>query len=120
VAEAHVVAAEGARPGSAYALGGENLPQVRVFEIAREHTGRPVPRRLPYWLASAVAMAEERRARLTGRLPLVTRGAIEIFRHDWPLDSSAAVRDLNFRLVPLVEGIAEMFKSTGQALGTGH
>ena len=118
VAEAHIAAAERAAPGSAYALGGENLPQVRAFEVAREHTGRPVPRRLPYWAASAIGAAEETRARLTGRTPRLTRGAVEIFRHDWPLDSSAAVRDLNFRPLALVEGIRALLgDSRNEAMG---
>ncbi len=112
VADAHVIAAERAAPGSSYELGGENLPQVRAFEIVREHTGRPVPRRLPYWLASTVGAVEEARARLTGRMPLVTRGAVEIFRHDWPLDSSAAVRDLNFQIVPLVQGVLTLLRKS--------
>ena len=116
VAEGHIAAAERGAPGAAYALGGENLPQIRAFEIAREHTGRRLPRGLPYWLASTIGAAEEARAWLTGITPRVTRGAVEIFRHDWPLDSSAAARDLNFRPLSLVEGIRVLVGETRNRL----
>ena len=33
---------------------------------------------------------------LFGGTPLITRGAVEIFRHDWSLDSSEAIRDLGY------------------------
>jgi hypothetical protein len=43
---------------------------------------------------------------MTGRPPLITRGAVEIFRHDWPLTSDAAARDLGLRVTPLPDGLA--------------
>jgi nucleoside-diphosphate-sugar epimerase len=105
VAAAHVAAVERARPGSAYSLGGENLPQRRPFEILREVRGLALPRRIPYWLATCGAAGEEARARLTGRPPRLTRGAVDIFRHDWPLDSSAAARDLGYEITPFRRGL---------------
>jgi hypothetical protein len=41
--------------------------------------------------------AEELRVALFGGTPLITRGAVEIFRHDWSLDSAEAIRDLATR-----------------------
>ena len=40
VARGHVAAMEQGRAGATYRLGGENAPQMRVFEIVRELTGR--------------------------------------------------------------------------------
>jgi len=110
VAAAHVAAIEHAAPRGEYLLGGENAPQMRPFEIAHAALGRALPRRLPYWLADAAGLAEELRARVTGRAPLVTRGAVEIFRHDWPLDSSDAIQDLGYRISPLSQGISAILK----------
>ena len=45
--------------------------------------------------------AEELRVTVFGGTPLVTRGAVEIFRHDWSLDSSDAIRDLGYTMTPL-------------------
>src|SRR5438067_2033677 len=83
----HSAALVRGRIGGRYALGGENASQRRVFEIVREVTGRRVPLRIPFPLATLLGAAEELRVFLVGGTPLITRGAVEIFRHDWSLDS---------------------------------
>lgn len=105
VADAHLAAIERAEPGSRYTVGGENATQRRLFEIVREITGRPVPPRIPFPVASAMAAAEELRAHMTGTLPRMTRGVVEIFHHDWALDSSAAMAALGYRITPLASGV---------------
>ncbi len=107
VATAHVAAVERGQIGGRYAVGGENAPQRRLFEVLRDLTGRALPREWPSWLAYAAGAVEEGRVRLTGGLPLVTRGAVEIFQHDWPLDSGAAERDLGYGMTPLARGVAQ-------------
>jgi farnesol dehydrogenase len=116
VADAHVTAVERAKPGSDYELGGANVAQQRPFEIVRELGGRDVPRRIPFAVAAAAGTIEEWWARLTGRTPRLTRSTVEIFRHDWPVDAAAAVRDLNYRVTPLVQGLRRLLAE----LGTGH
>jgi len=115
VAEAHVSALTRGRVGAEYTLGGENVPQVRVFEIAARLTGRPLPRRIPYAAATLVAAIAETRARLTGRMPLVTRGAVKIFRHDWPLDSTRSRDELSYHITPLEQGIRATLAAIGQS-----
>jgi len=106
VAAGHCAALERGATGARYGLGGENVTQTAVFTIVRELTGRPLPRRLPFGVAAAIGALEEARVRLFGGLPLVTRGAVDIFRHDWPVDSAAAVRDLGYTMTPLIEGMS--------------
>lgn len=106
VADAHVAAVTHASPGREYAVGGENAPQGSIYQFVRERRGRAVPRRLPYAVATAGAIACEAWAALTGRPPLLTRGVVDIFRHDWPLESDAAARDLGLRVTPLTDGLA--------------
>lgn len=118
VADAHVRAAERATAGSTYALGGENVPQMRVFELVEARTGTRRPRRIPYSIAAALGAVEEARARLLGASPLVTRGAVEIFRYDWPLDSSEAERDLGYRIRPLAEGIERLLASRAERVSS--
>jgi NAD+-dependent farnesol dehydrogenase len=115
VADAHVTAVERAAPGADYWLGGENVAQVRPFEILQQLRGTALPRRIPFAVAAAAGAFEEWKAQLTGRPPRLTRGTVEIFRHDWPIDSAAAVRDLNFRVKPIVQGIQDLLGDT-QAL----
>src|SRR5262249_6057560 len=59
VAEGHVRALERGAIGGRYVLGGENAPQMRVFEIVRELTGRPLPRRIPAPVARALGAVED-------------------------------------------------------------
>jgi nucleoside-diphosphate-sugar epimerase len=120
VAAGHCAALERGAPGARYMLGGENVPQRRVFEIVREITGRRVPMRIPFPVATALGFAEECRVRLFGGTPLVTRGAVDIFRHDWSLDSSAAIRELGYSITRLDEGVRRMIASLthGDATGT--
>ena len=105
VAGAHVEAIERERLQGEFVVGGENVPQMRVFEIVREITGRPVPRRIPMAAAGAMAVVHEARARWFARPPLVTRGIVKIFQCDWSLDSRRSVRELGFRPTPLEKGL---------------
>jgi farnesol dehydrogenase len=104
VAAAHVAAVNHPNPGREYAVGGVNAPQGSIYDFVRDRRGRAVPPRLPYALATAGAFACEAIAALSGRPPLLTRGVVDIFRHDWPLDSSAAERDLGLRTTSLMDG----------------
>lgn len=105
VAAGQCAALERGAEGARYLLGGENAPQYRVFELVQRITGRRKPRRIPFPIADALGAAEELRARWFGGAPLITRGAVEIFRHDWSLDSSEAARNLAYTMTPLDEGI---------------
>jgi nucleoside-diphosphate-sugar epimerase len=112
VADAHVSALMPQVPAGEYLLGGDNAPQMRVFEIVRDETGTPLPRRIPFVAASLAARVEEIRARATGRSPTITRGVVQIFRHDWSMDSVRSVEKLSYRITPLSIGV--------RALLSGH
>ena len=115
VAAGHVAALERGRIGARYALGGENAPQRRVFEIVQTLTGRRPPPRIPFPVAMALGAAEEMRVSIFGGTPLVTRGAVEILRHDWSLDSTEAARDLAYTMTPLAAGVAATLASISDA-----
>jgi dihydroflavonol-4-reductase len=117
VARAHVAAAERGVPGATYALGGENLPQMRIFEAIETITGTAQPWKIPTAAATVLGGLEEVRARVFRGSPLVTRGAVEIFSHDWPLDSSMATRDLGYLVRPLVDGVGLLL---GSRAAEGH
>lgn len=116
VADAHVRALSCGETGREYLLGGDNAPQMRVFEILREMTGAALPWRLPFALASAAAAAEETRARLTRRSPRLTRGTVEILRHDWPMESARSVAELDFRIRPLAAGLRALLPRPTRAV----
>jgi len=116
VATGHCAALEEGRAGGRYMLGGENAPQRRVFEIVERVTGRRPPPRIPFSVATALGAAEELRVSLFGGTPLVTRGAVDIFRHDWSLDSSEAQRELGYTITPLEDGVRRTLAALGHAL----
>ena len=107
VADAHVRAMVEGEPGADYTAGGENAPQVRAFEILRELTGRPLPRRIPAPVAFFLGLADEIRA-LGGTTPRLTRGTARILAHDWPMDSQRTIKELSYRMTPLATGIRAM------------
>lgn len=111
VAAGHCAALERGAIGARYALGGENASQLRVFDLVRQITGRRRPWRIPFGVATALGAAEELRVTLLGGTPLVTRGVVDIFRHDWSLDSSPAIREIGYSITPLDEGIRRTVES---------
>ena len=111
LATAHVAALTRGEPGQEDEAGGENSPQMRLFEILGRMRGTRLPRRIPYAVATALACLEEARATLSGRPPLLTRGTVEIFRHDWPLDSRPTVAALGYVMTPLEKGLRRLLSS---------
>ena len=105
VAAAHVEAVERGHLRGEFMAGGENAPQMRVFEIVRDITGRRLPRRIPFAAAAALGAVQDAGARLFNRPPLLTRGVVNIFRCDWSMDSRRSVRELNYRITPLEQGL---------------
>jgi farnesol dehydrogenase len=113
VAGGHVAALERGRAGARYVLGGENASQQQVFEIVQQITSRRPPRSIPFAAARLAGAVEEARVSAFGGMPLVTRGAVEIFRHDWSLDSTLAARELGYTITPLAEGVQRTIASLG-------
>jgi NAD+-dependent farnesol dehydrogenase len=111
VAEGHASALERGAAGARYILGGENASQQRVFELVQEITGRTPPRSIPFAAAALLGAVEELRVRAFGGMPLVTRGTVDIFRHDWTLDSSAAKHELGYSITPLADGVRRTIDS---------
>lgn len=115
VAAAHVAALTAGVPGRRYLLGGENVPQMRVFDIVRAQTGRVQPRRLPAWAASGAAFADELRAMWFGAAPMLTTGTLEILLHDWPLGHALAAEELGYTVTPIEDGVASVLSGLAAA-----
>ena len=95
-------------PGSRYVLGGENVTQGDFYALVAELTGVPAPtRHLPDGLAKALGSVDRALARLRGSTPKLTPDLVEIYRHDWALDSTRAGSELGYRPRSLRAGLAE-------------
>jgi NAD+-dependent farnesol dehydrogenase len=106
VAEGHRLALDSGAPGRGYILGGENASQEELFGLLHELTGLRPPRwAVPFWAAEVAGKAMRGWARLSGRPPALTDGAIATFRYHWAYSSDRAVRELGYRVTPLREGL---------------
>jgi len=118
VARGHVAAAEKARPGERYILGGENLTLKAILDKLAALTGLPSPTmKIPYAVALATGAVD---TLVTGvllrREPRVTLDTVRMGRKKMYASSAKAERELGWKIVP-VEGAlrraVEWFRSHG-------
>jgi NAD+-dependent farnesol dehydrogenase len=108
VVSAHLAAVKRGRLGEEYVLGGDNRSLNEFFRLLAQlsNVHRPI-RHLPLWAGKAMGAVEVARARLFGHRPQVTPGVAEIFKHDWVYSSAKAIRELDYCVTPLEEGLAK-------------
>ena len=56
------------------------------------------------------------RARAFGHSPQLTPGVVEIFKHDWVYSSAKAIRDLDYWVAPLEEGLLKTLQERTPAV----
>lgn len=107
VAQGVAAVLEKAPPGRRYVLGGDNVTQGEFYALIGRLTGVPMPTmRMPDGLAKAAGAVQKAWANLRGTTPQLTPDLVEVYRHDWALDSSRAGADLGYRPRPLADGMA--------------
>jgi dihydroflavonol-4-reductase len=112
VARAHVAAAARGRTGESYALGGTDASVLELVGEIGAVLGRKVPARtLPAWLVRAAGWAGAVRGALTGRAPEITpelaRMSLRTYSCTYSCNCEKAVRELDFRIVPLRDMVAD-------------
>ena len=108
VAAGHLAAAESGGVGERYILGGQNMALAEILaEVARVAGRRPPRLRVPYGVASAVAVGAEFAARVTGRAPFITRDGVRMARKKMYFTSAKASRELGYRPRPARAAIAD-------------
>jgi len=107
VAAGHLLLATAGQPGARYVLGGENLRWAQIHALVAELAGAPAPQATASAVACyGLAVAEEARARLTGKSPLATRAqARMVGRFYWYSHARAAA--LGYRARPARQALAE-------------
>ena len=112
------LAMEKGRAGERYIIGGEDMGLASLFELFSEISGiRKYQLHVPPWAARIVGSAEELRARLFHSSPLISRGWVETFLHDWALSSEKAMNELGYVFTPLREGIERTWKWLSDGAG---
>ena len=108
VARAHVLALEKAQPPDNFIFGGENVSNGEFFETVEKVTGIARPRfSIPFTAAKVIGWCELLLANLTGRIPMTTPAAIDIFQHNWIYDSSKAKETLGYNPLGLEQALTK-------------
>ncbi len=120
VAKGHLLAAEKARPGERYILGGENLTLKQILDKLAAITGLPSPRvKLPYAMALATGAIDTLfTGRLLRREPRVTLDAVRMGRKKMFASSAKAERELGWKVAPVDDALrraVEWFRKNGYA-----
>lgn len=107
VVQGHIAAAERGRVGERYILGGENLSFREIARVAASLSGRSVPRWiLPRQVLPLLGAAIDVSNRLNPRSATVSGDQIRLSGLNLFFDSSKAVRELGYPLLPF-RGAAE-------------
>src|SRR5262249_56213777 len=107
VALAHLRAADVGRPGERYILGGENIRMANLLRLLGRIAGIAMPRRVPYGVAFAFAVANEAVARMTGQPPAAPLTGVRLIGTESLFDSSKAVEKLGFPKTPLRDSLVD-------------
>jgi dihydroflavonol-4-reductase len=107
VARAHVTAAERGRAGESYILGGTDASLLEFFgEIGAAINVKVPTRPMPALLVRALGWAGALQSKLTGRAPFITPELANLSLLTFSCDCAKAVRELDFRIVPLHDMVA--------------
>lgn len=107
VVQGHLAAAERGRVGERYILGGENLTNLETAAAICDIAGRRPPRwTIPGWVLGPAALMVDAFNRVNPRPPVVSGEQLRIAAHNIFYDSSKAMRELGYPLLPF-RGAAE-------------
>lgn len=115
VARAHAEALERGRPGEIYTLGGHNLTTSEVIERVCALSGAPLPRKMPFSAAMALAAAEEITAGLQKRRASITRDLVRSSALYTFASSDKARAELGYAIRPFDETLADTLRWAVQA-----
>lgn len=110
VVEGHILAAHHGRAGERYILGGENLSHREIARVVTAMAGRPTPRwTLPPWILGPAAVAADMVNRILPMPPVVSGEQIRLAAFNAFYDSSKAVRELGYPLLPFPPAVERAY-----------
>jgi nucleoside-diphosphate-sugar epimerase len=112
IVEGHILAMRKGRIGQRYILSTEFMTIDALFDLYRDITGRPKPRRLPAAMMMAAAEMGEfvYRHVLPGRRQLLTPAAVRLLRMGRRVDSGKAQRELGYRPTSIADAVREAYQ----------
>lgn len=110
VVQGFVKVIEGEPPSRRYILGGDNRSGEEFYQTLYEVSGKKPPRwNIPLSVAAVTGYGEYLLAEIFGREPtLLTHEVAQVYKRSWTYDSSRAIRELDYKITPLKEGLTRM------------
>jgi farnesol dehydrogenase len=106
VAAGHINALEKGKIGESYVLAGDNADHRKLFALLHKYSGvNPPPLRMPFWAAKMKGALDLSIAKIFGKQPGVTPGAVGVFQKDWAYDSTKAIKEIDYKTRSLEEGM---------------
>jgi dihydroflavonol-4-reductase len=111
VARGMMMAAERGKSGERYILGGENLTYREIADIVAAMVSRAGPRRtIPGWMLGPAGGAVTAYNRVSRRSPVLNGQQVRLSRYNLFFDSSKAVRELGYPLLPFSGAAAKAYR----------
>jgi dihydroflavonol-4-reductase len=102
VARAHIRAWQLAKRGEQFLLGGTHASFLELVSEMAVNLGKSAPGKpLPAWLLASIARVFDTVSLLTRREPRLTPQSVSMTCHHLRVDSSKAIRELDYRIAPL-------------------
>lgn len=107
VARAHLAAWQCGQRGEQFLLGGEQASFLELVQMIATELGRKPPQRpLPAVILKTLARFLDALSRVTHREPRLTPESVSFTCHHLRVDSSKAIRELDYRVTPLATLVA--------------
>lgn len=98
LAEGCILAAEKGKKGQSYILGNEEITLKELCTLLRKDSYcKPIRFYMPLWLASFIAKMAEKKAKNTGKQPLMTSFSVYNLARNNAFDSNKAKSELGYR-----------------------
>jgi nucleoside-diphosphate-sugar epimerase len=108
VVDGHIKAMLKGGKGERYIFGGENASFNELISLIRKHSGvNKKLYNLPFPMMSFVSHAMKTWSIISGTPPMITPDWVKRYDYHWKLDSSKAVREINYNIRTLDEGIQQ-------------
>lgn len=108
VVDGHINAMLKGGKGERYIFGGENASFNELISLIRKHSGvNKKLYNLPFPMMSFVSHVMKTWSIISGTPPMITPDWVKRYDYHWKLDSSKAVREINYNIRTLDEGIQQ-------------
>ncbi|MFW9822365.1 MAG: NAD-dependent epimerase/dehydratase family protein [Candidatus Thorarchaeota archaeon] len=91
--------------GEEFFLGGETVSTKNYFNMIAEIADVKKPRQFPTWIALFYGWLCEFKAKITKKMPYMTRALIRMATYNWAYSSEKAIKILGYKITPFEQGL---------------